>query len=139
MARPLGVPKIQLEEQVEKLAMINCSWVEIAAVIGLSEKTCRRRFDQAYKNGLGKGRSSLKRKMYEVAMKGNATMMIWLSKNMLGYADKVETKTDEGTTQPRVVIFETSLGSSSARDNSEAKPLQPASGSEPDTSIEKKV
>jgi hypothetical protein len=73
--------------------------------------------------------------MYEVAMKGNATMMIWLSKNMLGYADKVETKTDEGTTQPRVVIFETSLGSSSARDNSEAKPLQPASGPESDTSI----
>jgi len=30
--------------------------------------------------------------MFDTAMDGNVTMMIWLSKQMLGYSDKVEKK-----------------------------------------------
>jgi len=37
-------------------------------------------------------RMGIKRKMIEKAMAGDNTMLIWLSKNMLGMSDKVETK-----------------------------------------------
>jgi hypothetical protein len=33
--------------------------------------------------------------MWEVAMAGNATMLIWLSKNMLGYSDAQPSAIDE--------------------------------------------
>lgn len=36
-----------------------------------------------------KGNDTLREKMYEVAMNGNVTMLIWLSKNWLGFSDKV--------------------------------------------------
>jgi hypothetical protein len=38
--------------------------------------------------GYDEGKSSLKRKMFEIALKGNATMLIWLSKQYLGMRDK---------------------------------------------------
>lgn len=86
--------KIQApEKQVEVLAGLNCSWDEIAAVLGISEKTARVHYHQAYKRGLHTGRASLKRRMWEKAVNDkNTTMMIWLSKNMLGYTDRVETQ-----------------------------------------------
>lgn len=34
--------------------------------------------------------------MFEAAMAGNVTLLIWLSKNMLGYTDKVDTKLEAG-------------------------------------------
>lgn len=87
MARPRK--KID-PEQVRKLAMINCSYAEIAAVVGCNESTLTRRFAQSIKEGREQGKSSLKRMMWEACQKGNTTMMIWLSKQMLGYTDKVE-------------------------------------------------
>lgn len=39
-------------------------------------------------------RMGIKRKMIEKALSGDNTMLIWLSKNMLGMSDKVETKLD---------------------------------------------
>lgn len=90
MARPPSKPKIDIKEQVRQLAAINCTWLEIASIIGMKERTLRRRYGQTYKTGRESGKMSLKRKMYETAMNGNVTMMIWLSKQMLGYTDKVE-------------------------------------------------
>ena len=89
MARPQK--KID-EEQVRKLAAINCSLEEIGSIVGCSVDTLGRRFAEVIKEGRNHGRTSLKRKMYETAMGGNITMMIWLSKQMLGYTDKVEEK-----------------------------------------------
>lgn len=78
------------EEQVEKLAAINCSYKEIASVVGCNESTLTRRFAQVIEKGRDVGKSSLKRKMWEIAMGGNVSMCIWLSKQMLGYRDKNE-------------------------------------------------
>lgn len=89
----MGRPKKEIsEEQVKTLAGINCSYAEMAAVLDCDPKTLTNRFSQAIQNGRGHGRMSLKRKMWETAMGGNVTMMIWLSKQMLGYTDKVEQK-----------------------------------------------
>jgi len=91
MARP---KKLIDPEQVKKLAAINCNFDEIAAVMSCSVDTLQRRFAALIKEGRDQGRMSLKRKMWETAMNGNVTMMIWLSKQMLGYTEKIEEKTE---------------------------------------------
>lgn len=87
MARPRK--KID-PKQVETLAAINCSYEEAAAVLDCDASTITRRFAQVFKKGREHGRMSLKRKMWDTAMGGHAVMMIWLSKQMLGYTDKVD-------------------------------------------------
>lgn len=91
MGRPLK--KID-PDQVRRLAMINCTYPEIAAVVGCSPDTLERRFAGVIKEGWEQGKSSLKRMMWEACTKGNTPMMIFLSKQMLGYSDKVEQKVD---------------------------------------------
>lgn len=78
-------PKLQIDEaQVEKLAAIDCSYEEMASILGCDPSTLTRRFAQAIKKGRDHGRMSLKRKQFEVAMSGNVTMLIWLGKIRLG-------------------------------------------------------
>ena len=50
-----------------------------------------------------KGKASLRKRMYEKAMKGNDKLLIWLSKNYLKMVDKVHTTS---TTEPLPLIIE---------------------------------
>jgi len=45
----------------------------------------------------GGSRLKLAQKQFEVAMSGNATLLIWLGKQWLGQKDKLEQSVDEGT------------------------------------------
>lgn len=82
-------PRLKIDpDQVEQLAAINCSLEEMGAVLGCSADTLGRRFADAIKRGRERGRMSLKRKQYELAMAGNVTMLIWLGKQLLGQSDK---------------------------------------------------
>ncbi len=84
-----GRPKKEIDaRQVVKLARINCSYAEMAAVLDCSASTLKRRFGPAIKRGRELGTSSLKRKQYIVAMRGHVGMLIWLGKNMLGQTDR---------------------------------------------------
>ena len=86
-----GRPKKNINErQVVALAQIQCSYAEMAAVLGCDEKTLSNRFSQAIKEGREKGLSSLKRAQYKKAMDGNPTMLIWLGKQYLDQKDKAE-------------------------------------------------
>ena len=89
MARPIKEINV---DQLEELAAINCSVDEISAVIGIDRRTIQRRYAAALQTGRERGKASLKRMMWKAAVGGNITMMIWLSKQMLGYTDKVEEK-----------------------------------------------
>ena len=82
--RPL---KIIDPEMVRQLAMIDCSYDEMAAVLKCDPKTLTNRFSQVIKEGREEGRSSLKRAQYKAAMNGNTTMLIWLGKQRLGQRD----------------------------------------------------
>lgn len=86
MARP---KKVIDPKQVEEMAAINCSVAEIAAVMDVDRRTIQRRFAASLEKGRDHGKASLKRMMWKAASGGNITMMIWLSKQMLGYTDKV--------------------------------------------------
>ena len=82
--------------ELEKLCRLNCTNAEIAVFLGVTERTVERRiaksaaFRDAVQRGRNYGKLSLRRKQIEVASAGNATMLIWLGKQYLGQADKVE-------------------------------------------------
>lgn len=81
-------PKLEIDEdQVLKLAGINCSLAEMAAVLNCSSDTIERRFAEVIKKGRETGKMSLKRKQWELAMSGNVTMLIWLGKIILDQKD----------------------------------------------------
>jgi hypothetical protein len=91
MARPKKEFKPEI---VEALAACCCTFDEIAAYIGWDPATVYRRmqdpksaFARAYAKGAANGRATLRRKQYELALKGNATMQIWLGKQQLGQTD----------------------------------------------------
>ena len=84
-------PPLEIDEKlVEKLASIHCTMEEIGSTVGCSVDTLERRFAEIIKRGKDKGKSSLRRLMWEKAQNGNVTMMIWLSKQTLGMRDRVE-------------------------------------------------
>lgn len=74
--------------QLEQLAAINCSLAEMAAVMKCDQRTLTRRFAQVIKRGREVGTSSLKKAQFNLALKGNATMQIWLGKQLLGQRDQ---------------------------------------------------
>ncbi len=90
-----GRPRIEIDtEQVEKLAMMHCKTTEIAAFFDVSVDTIDRNYAENLRKGRDKGKMSLRRKQYDVAMKGNVSMLIWLGKNLLDQSDKQEVKED---------------------------------------------
>ena len=95
-------PRLDIDEQqVERLASIDCSYDEMALILGCSESTLHKSFSNVIEKGRADGKSSLKRTQFKVAMgspavfddKGNKlqnetapnpTMLIWLGKIRLG-------------------------------------------------------
>ena len=83
-------------EQLEALCRLNCTHDEIAAYFNVSTKTVQRRYNEepdfanAVDRGKAHGRLSLRRKQIELVDGGNATMAIWLGKQLLGQVDKQE-------------------------------------------------
>ena len=78
------------EEQLKKLASINCTMEEIANFVGCSVDTLEKNYMEAIKIGRSAGRASLRRIQFEQAKNGNATMAIWLGKQLLGQRDRAD-------------------------------------------------
>lgn len=94
-----GRPRKELDfQQFEKLCGIHCTLPELAAFFGVSEDTIERAvkrqynesFAEVYAKKQGLGKVSLRRAMWQRALEGNVTLLIWLSKNVLGFSDKIE-------------------------------------------------
>jgi hypothetical protein len=91
----LARPKLNIDpKQVENLAQIGCKDTEIAAFLDCSPDTITRRFAYELHKGRETMKLSLKRMMFQAANSGNVVMMIWLSKNLLGYSDKTDITTN---------------------------------------------
>jgi hypothetical protein len=89
MPRPKA--KIDLAE-VEKLSMMQCTDEEIAAWFCVTARTIARRrkmrpFREAMERGRAKGRISVRRMQMKLLESGNATMGVWLGKQMLGQTE----------------------------------------------------
>lgn len=80
---------------VRSLALIQCTYQEMAATIGCSKTTLEKHFKELINKCKEEGKQSLRRKMFDNAINNNNTQMqIFLSKNELGYTDKQEVKQD---------------------------------------------
>jgi hypothetical protein len=94
MARPEA--KIDLVE-LEKLCGMQCTDEEIAAFFNVSTRTIERRrkvkrFSEIMDHAKAKGRVSVRRSLFRMAAKDNVAAAIFLSKNLLGYRDVVNTE-----------------------------------------------
>ena len=85
MARP---KKDINEDQVLKLARIGCTYQEMADFFSCDKSTLRNRFSDLIKEGHSEVKQSIRRAQIEVALKGNASMLIWLGKQVLGQRDQ---------------------------------------------------
>lgn len=90
-----GRPRIKIDYALlEKLATIQCTDSEIAAVLGISRDTVddRKKNDPIFSDTLIKGKEtgkmSLRRKQFDIAQSGNVVMNIWLGKQYLEQTDK---------------------------------------------------
>ena len=88
----IGRPKKELDEDViAKLSQIGCTQEEIGSVVGISARTLQRRYAELVAENKNKGKASLRKKLWEKALKGDPKLLIWLSKNELGMVDKIHT------------------------------------------------
>jgi hypothetical protein len=88
----IGRPKKELDENIiAKLSQIGCTQEEIGAVVGISARTLQRRYAELVAENKNKGKASLRKKLWEKALKGDPKLLIWLSKNELGMVDKIHT------------------------------------------------
>ncbi len=99
-----GRPLIPLDwEQIEAMAKIQCTQTEIASVfsccIDTLNKRCRREHGCTFSEYLREkgegGKASLRRTMWKKALGGDRVMLIWVSKNVLGWKDKREHSGDQ--------------------------------------------
>jgi hypothetical protein len=91
-AEYLGIPvgrdkKVIDPEEVEKLAGLGCRDREIADFFGIKEDTLRYNFADYLTKGREQLKQSLRRAQLNLALGGNAVMLIWLGKNILGQSD----------------------------------------------------
>ena len=84
-------PEIEIDEQqVRRLAAMQCTHEEIAAFFGVHRNTIGNRFRDIIDQERNKAKASLRRRMFQEAIDGDARMMIWLSKQYLGMSEKTE-------------------------------------------------
>lgn len=87
MARPKKIVDVEL---IKNLASIMCTVEEIASMVGVSVDTLERRFADVIKQGKSNGKASLRRLQWKIAQSGNASMAIFLGKQYLNQADKLD-------------------------------------------------
>lgn len=100
-----GRPRIVIDIEILKnLASIGCPDYEIASVLNVSAKTLRRNYADIIDQSKEKGKASLRKKMFDKAIKkDNTHMQIWLSKNYLGMKDRTQT---ESIVEPLPLIID---------------------------------
>jgi hypothetical protein len=100
MARRGTTAKIDLAE-LEKLCGLQCTDEELSAWFGVTTRTIERRrknakFAEVMDRGKAKGRISVRRMQMKLLEQGNATMGVWLGKNVLGQTDEVRHQINGG-------------------------------------------
>ena len=79
--------RVVMPEDVYKLAAIGCSTMEIARWFDVTEQTLRYNFSEIIAKGREDLKQSLRMSQIKLALQGNAVMLIWLGKNLLGQSD----------------------------------------------------
>jgi hypothetical protein len=102
--RPKGSTTVVIDaEQVRKLARMQCTYDEIADVLGIARSTFQLKLQepavrQAYDSGRSQGKMALRTKMFERAIDQSDRLAIFLAKNYLGMSEVVKVNEDDGST-----------------------------------------
>tara|TARA_R110000824_G_scaffold194375_2_gene376983 strand:+ start:1457 stop:1798 length:342 start_codon:yes stop_codon:yes gene_type:complete len=89
MARPI---KYEIDpEEVEKLASIGATNVEIASFFGCDPSLISKNFSSIITKARESGKIRLRQWQMRAAQNGSVPMLIWLGKNMLNQSDQVST------------------------------------------------
>ncbi len=92
----MTAPKPQIDlTQLAKLAEIGCPIQDVAAYFKVDAQTLKSKLKKdplktIWNNGQARGRIKLLNAQMATALSGDKTMQIWLGKQMLNQADKVE-------------------------------------------------
>jgi hypothetical protein len=86
VGRGLG-KRVVNPKDVYELAAIGCTDSEIARWFDLAETTLKYNFSEIIAKGREDVKMTLRRAQLQLALSGNATMLIWLGKNLLGQSD----------------------------------------------------
>jgi hypothetical protein len=79
--------KVVFDADVFKLAALGCNNKEIAQWFDVDEGTLEYNFRDIMRKGREELKQSLRRAQIKLALSGNAVMLIWLGKNILGQSD----------------------------------------------------
>jgi hypothetical protein len=82
-------------DDVYKLSALGCTDREIARWWDMDENTLRYNFSEVLEKGRIDIKMNLRRAQLDLALKGNAVMLIWLGKNVLGQSDNPFQAEDE--------------------------------------------
>jgi hypothetical protein len=91
-----GRPEKKIDiEQVRKLAEVGCTDEEIAWIMDIATSTLalrkqRKEFSDTIKKARANLNMSVRRAQVVHGLKGNATLLIWLGKQLLGQRDRAE-------------------------------------------------
>jgi hypothetical protein len=105
-----GRPPIEIDLMaVKRLASMMATDVEIATVLGISERSVSRAkkradFQAAIDQGRNLAKLHLRRVQFDTAMSGNVTMLIFLSKAYLGMSDRAGESTDDPISEIRITV-----------------------------------
>jgi hypothetical protein len=109
----MGRPRAKIDmDKVDALLQRQCDGTEIAALLGIHYATLSRHIEREYNVNFAdysqqkkaSGHALLRSKMFEMALSGDKTMLIWLSKQYLGMRDQSNiTQTIESL--PEIVLL----------------------------------
>jgi hypothetical protein len=87
--------RVIVPEEVEKLAKYWCSWEEMSDFFGVPANTLKYNFSDLVAKGRSETKQALRRAQIKLALGGNATMLIWLGKNILGQQESPQAQGKE--------------------------------------------
>lgn len=80
------------DETVEKLAMVGCTYREIAGRFQVGHETIRRKYREAMDRGRAAGKMAIRMKLWETGVSApspNTSILLHLAKHELGQHDKI--------------------------------------------------
>lgn len=91
-----GRPTVDIDpEVVLKLARLGCNATEIGRFFDTNESTIRSAFGDIISKAKVETRGHIRRAQIQLALSGNATMLIWLGKQMLNQGENGPTDDDD--------------------------------------------
>lgn len=116
MGIPVGRNNTHIDpEEVEKLAALGVTTPEMSDFFGITESTLKYNFKRELTKGRSQLKITLRRSMLQNAHNMNASVQIFLAKNLLGMADQPVNQSDDNVlpwveAEPRVTEVSGNIG-----------------------------